>query len=116
MHAVAGFDRHEDLRIELQTAARIGIALDHPSLDALGIELSIPRAIQTVGEVHTPPIAAHLNHLRSAIYRARSRVRRAIDDAAEPDGAGEARILRNRYVVLATLARAPARDIEEAVI
>src|ERR1700680_2637600 len=116
MRAIAVLGWQEEIRIELQATAGSDVALHHPAFDAGGIELTVPGSRESIGEVDTPTIAAHLHHLRSAVNRPGGRVRRALDDAAEAHGAGELRIVRVRYVILTHLARAPAGNIEEAVI
>src|SRR5260370_16986039 len=56
----------EEFGIEGNAAFRIGVELDHPSLDALGIELRIDGAVQRVCEIDAPSVAADLHHLRPA--------------------------------------------------
>src|SRR6202451_4721004 len=116
MRAIALFGWQEEIRIKLQTAAGLDVALHHPAFDSGRIELSIPGAIEAIGEVDTPTIAAHLHHLRPAIDRPGGRGRRALDDAAEAHRAGELRIVRGRNIILTHLARTPAGDIEKAVV
>src|SRR6266478_9835364 len=53
---------HEEFRIEADAAFRIGVELDHPSLDAIGIELWVDGAVQRIGEIDPPPVAADLHH------------------------------------------------------
>src|SRR6266852_6605005 len=52
---------HEEFRIEADPAFRIGVELDHPSLDAVGIELWIDRAVQRIGEIDPSSVAADLH-------------------------------------------------------
>src|SRR5712671_7364289 len=54
---------HEEFRIEADAAVRLGVELDHPSLDAVGIELRVDGAVQRVGEINPPSVAADLHHL-----------------------------------------------------
>src|SRR5258706_10814659 len=61
---------HEEFRIEADTAIRLGVELDHPSLDAVGIELRVDGAVQRIGEIDPPSVAADLHHLRPAAERA----------------------------------------------
>src|SRR6266478_1314858 len=60
---------HEEFRIEVNAASRIRVELDHPSLDAIGIELRIDRAVQRIGEIDAPSVAADLHHLWPAAER-----------------------------------------------
>src|SRR5262245_25218765 len=41
--------------------------LHHPSANAIGIELLIPRRVKRIGEVHSPAVTADLDHLRAAV-------------------------------------------------
>ncbi len=83
---------------------------------AVRVELVVPRRIERVGPVHAPAVAADLDHLRAARERAAVRVRRAAHDAADAHRPREHRVVRIRHVVLAHLAGAPARHVEEAII
>src|SRR5260370_22233351 len=49
---------HEEFRIEADAAVRLGVELDHPSLDAVGIELRVDGALQRIGEINPPSVAA----------------------------------------------------------
>src|SRR5258708_1810823 len=82
---------HEEFGIEGDAAFWIGVELDHPSLDAIGIELWIDGAVQRVGEIDATAVAADLHHLRAAAERAvlGGGVRRLRDDAANADLAGQ---------------------------
>src|ERR1700689_5903303 len=73
MRAIAIFGWQEEVRIGLHPTIRLHVALHHPAFDAGGIELTVPSAVESVGEVDTPPIAAHLNHLRPPVDRPRGR-------------------------------------------
>src|SRR5947209_12665161 len=79
---------NEERGIERELAPRLGVELDHPAVDALRIELRVPGGVERVGQVHAPPVAAHLDHLRAAIDDARGRMRGAPDDAADVHGTG----------------------------
>src|SRR5215471_10268675 len=69
---------HEEPRIERDAAAGLRIELHHPAVDAVGIELRIDRAVERVGEIDAPAVAADLDHLRPAAERPRAaRMRRA---------------------------------------
>ncbi len=83
---------------------------------AVRIELVVPRRIQRIGPVHAPAVAADLDHLRAACEPAAVRVRRTARDAADAYRPREHRIVRIRHVVLAHLAGAPARHVQEAVV
>src|SRR5256885_7858994 len=60
---------HEEFRIEADAAFRIGVELDHPPLDAIGIELWVDGAVQRIGEIDPPPVATrseeHTSELQS---------------------------------------------------
>src|SRR5882757_4843859 len=60
---------HEELGIEGHASARSRIELHHPAFDAVGIELRIDRAVERVGEVDAPAVAADLDHLRPTAER-----------------------------------------------
>ena len=68
------------------------VELDHPAVDALGVELGVPGGVERVGQVDALAVARDLDHLRAAVQRAGGRVRRALDDPAEPHRAGLARV------------------------
>src|SRR5215212_1505460 len=61
----------EEVRVEAHAALRVGIELDHPALDAVGIELRVPGQVERVGEVDAPAIPADLDHLRPPVERVR---------------------------------------------
>src|SRR5215218_1012037 len=76
----------EEVRVEGHPAFGVGIELDHPALDAVGIELGVPGHVEGVGEVDAPAIPADLDHLRPPVERlARRRMRGPLDDAADAD-------------------------------
>src|SRR5215212_12162556 len=103
----------EEVGIKAHAARRVGIELDHPPLDALGIELRVPGQVERVGDVDTAPVAANLDHLRTTVERSRrGRMGSLTDDAADADRADLFRLGRIRDVELLQLARAPARDIQ----
>ena len=118
VRAMLRVELDEELRIEGHRAVGCDVELDHPALDAVGIELIVPRAVERVREVDAPPVAADLDHLRAAVERRRRirRMRRAPHDAADVDRADELRMERIAHVVLAHLAGAPARRVEVAVV
>src|SRR5260370_31983303 len=60
---------HKESGIESDAAFRIGVELDHPTLDAIGIELWIDGAVQRVGEIDATAVAADLHHLVAAAER-----------------------------------------------
>src|SRR2546426_8407392 len=98
MRPVADLERQEELGIRLEPAVRIAFCLDHPARDAFRIELRVYSPVERVREIAPPAIAAHLDHLRSAVDRTRGRMRRTLDDAADAHGAGELRLVRIRHV------------------
>src|ERR1700751_1374087 len=75
----------KEFRIESDAAARLGVELHHPAVDTLGIKLLVDGAVKRVGEIDPPPVAAHFDHLRSAVKLAvlRTRMARAPDNAAD---------------------------------
>src|SRR3954467_14797863 len=77
-----------EVRVDLQVA--VAVELDHPAVDALGVELAVPGGVQRVRQVDALAVAAHLDHLRPAGQLARRRVRRAGGDAP---GGRPARVL-----------------------
>src|ERR1700758_3361235 len=84
---------YKESGIEREAALRIGVELDHPALDAIGIELRIDGAVQGIREIHTPAVAADLHHLRAAAECAvlRSGVRCLRHNAANAYLAGQLR-------------------------
>src|SRR5689334_3672764 len=77
---------HQELAIERDPAVLADVQLRQPAADAVRIELLVPRAIERVGQVDAPAVAADLDHLRAAVERPiRLRdVRVPAGDAAEP--------------------------------
>src|SRR5512134_2998703 len=114
-HAV---EFHESSRIELHAAVRTDVQLGQPALDAVGIELVVPRAIQRVGHVHAPAVTADLDHLWCAVERlvGTRRMWLTTNDAADLHRAGLDRIERVGHVELLQLARAKARHIQETIV
>src|SRR5215469_4404220 len=55
----------EELRIEGKAAVRIGVELHHPAVEPALVELRVDRAVERVGEVDAPAVAADLDHLWS---------------------------------------------------
>src|ERR1700731_1386196 len=51
------FDK--EFRIEGNPAVRIGVELDHPAVESTLVELRIDCAIERVGEIDAPTVAAH---------------------------------------------------------
>src|SRR5215813_3465318 len=108
----------EEFRVEGHAAIRLDVELHHPTIDAFGIELRIDGAVERIGEIDAPSVAADLDHLRASIELAvlRTRMARARDDAADADLADEFCIERIGHVVLVQVAGPPARHVEEAVV
>jgi len=69
MREVALGPRQEEVFVKFYPALWLGVDLDHPSLDPIGIELSIDSTVERVGEVDATSIATDLYHLGSAIKR-----------------------------------------------
>src|SRR5262245_18017598 len=116
MRLVPCLEWQEEPRIQRKAAVRGGIGLDHPARDAFWVELRVDRPVERVREIDPPAIAAHLDHLGSAVDGTRGRMGRTLDDAADAHRAGELRVMWIRHVVLTHLASAPAGGIEELVI
>src|SRR5262249_36636460 len=57
---------HEEFRVEVDAAAFAGIELHHPAVEAAFVELGVDGAIERVGEIDAPAVAADLHHLRAA--------------------------------------------------
>src|SRR2546429_9492533 len=70
MRPVARLEWHEELRIELESRGRGGVALHHPAADAVGVELAGPGAGQRVSAVYTLAGTAHLRHPPPPPFRA----------------------------------------------
>src|SRR4051812_2575648 len=89
--------------------AGIGVELRHPRADTGWEELVVPGAVERVGEVDPPAVAADLHHLRAAGQRPvrLSRVGGAAHDPAQTCRADLARPRRVRDVELLELAGAP---------
>src|ERR1700750_1562432 len=104
----------EELGVELEGA--VVVELDNPAVDALGVELRVPRGVQRVGQVHALAVAADLDHLRAAVDGGGGRGRRAPADAADAHAAGLARLVGRGDVVALELAGAPAGDEELLVV
>src|SRR5579883_2134565 len=117
MRQVAGWPVDEEVAIQFDAAFRLGLYLRHPTLEAVRIELRIDRAVERVGEIYPPAVAADLDHLRSPVERsARFGVRGPRHDAAETQGAGEPRLVWVGNVVLLEIARAPTGDVKKLVV
>src|SRR5215213_3148865 len=74
----------EEIGVDAHAPRRVGVKLDHPALDTLGVELRIPGEVEGVGDVDTPAVPADLDHLRSPVERpCRRRVWCLTGDAAD---------------------------------
>ena len=96
----------------------IDINLRHPSADPVRIELLVPGAIERVGEVDPPPVAADFHHLRAAVQRLSrtasdapraGRCRRASRPVSFGLNGSETSYCRSSP-------RAPAGDVQEPVV
>src|SRR4051794_9044875 len=56
----------EELRVAGDPTVLADVELDHPAVQALVVELLVDGAIERVGEVDAPAVAADLDHLRPA--------------------------------------------------
>src|SRR5262245_19048892 len=76
----------EEFWVEGEPPRAGGVELDHPAVDPFRIELRVDRAVERVGEINAPAVAADLHHLRSTIELAvlRTRVSYARHDASNP--------------------------------
>src|ERR1051326_5646877 len=92
----------EEFGIEGDAALGLGVELHHPAVEAALVELRVDRAVERIGEVDAPAVAADLDHLRTAAELAvlGAGMARARDDAADPHRAGELGIERVGNVVL----------------
>src|SRR4029077_7870093 len=112
----------KEFRIKGDSAARLGVELDHPAVDPLGIKLRVDGAVKRIGEIDPSPVSTHFDHLRTAAEPAvlgailGARMARARDDAADAHLAGELGVEWIGYIVLLQIAGAPAGDIQEAII
>src|SRR5262249_37011705 len=81
----------EELRVGAQAAGLAGVPAHQPALDAVGVDLGVPRRVERVAQVDAPAVAAQLDHLRAAVERAGAVQAGPADDAAQPHRAGLAR-------------------------
>src|SRR5690348_5034876 len=109
---------HEELRIESHRAVVSDVELHHPTLQAIGVELIVPSAVERVGKIYALSVAADFDHLRSAVERLRgvAWVRRAFGDAADANRTDELRIEWVANVVLSHFSGAPTRCIKVLVV
>src|SRR6266550_2190311 len=85
---VAALD--EEIPVKADPTASAGVQLRHPTADAVGIELLVPRGVQRVREINALAVAAYFDHLRAAsqwLVRI-LRMRRAAHNAADPHRTG----------------------------
>src|SRR5206468_12722660 len=73
---------HKEIWIKGHPPCRVGIHPHHPATHA-GIELVIPATVERIGEVDTPSIAAHLNHLGRPLDRTACGMRCGIDQTTD---------------------------------
>src|SRR6476660_7683557 len=117
MREVAIRPGQEKVFVKFDPALWLGVDLDHPALDPIGIKLAIDCAVERIGEVDAAPIATHLYHLRSAIKRLTLlRMRGAGDNATDAQFPRKLRLERVGDVVLVKLACAPAGDVKVLVV
>src|SRR5439155_19432306 len=107
---------HEELAVELEATVIAGVELGDPALQAIRIKLVVPCPVQPVRDIDALAVAADLHHLRAAVERTGVRMRGPANDPAEMHRPGLLGAERIGYVVLQEFARAPAGDIEEAVV
>src|ERR1700716_596128 len=108
----------EKFLIHGNSALGLGVQLHHPTANALGIELLVPWSVERVSEIKALAITAHFHHLRSTIQGTlrSTRMCRPPDDAAQVYGTGKFWMTRIGHIILLEFARAPARNVQEAVV
>src|SRR5262249_8166792 len=109
-------ERHEELRVDPDAAARIGVELRNPAPNAFRIELRGPELIERVAHVDPSAVAAHLDHLRTAVQLTALRMRGLRDYPAQTHRPSQLGIERLGHVVLTELAGAPAGDVEVLIV
>src|SRR5262245_40908253 len=69
MHLVRpeSIELQQEVLIETDHTVISYIRLGHPALNPFGIKLFIPRRVERICEIDSPPIATELNHLRSTV-------------------------------------------------
>jgi len=78
------FERNKEVRVELHAPVDQRIHLDHPTPDALWVELRVPSAVERIAEIDALAVAADLEHLRLTVQLAAFRMRGVAHDSAEP--------------------------------
>ena len=108
----------EEPRVQGQTAGRVGVEPGHPCAHPVGVELVVPGAVERVGDVDPPAVAADLDHLRPAGQRqvGRGRVRGAGGDAAEAHLPGQPWVERVAHVVPQEPAGTPRGHVQGPVV
>src|SRR3954467_15346788 len=96
-----------DEEVGVAREVAFAVELDHPAVDALGIELLVPARVERVRQVDALAVAAHLDHLGAAVDLAARRGAGAPDDPAKVHRAGLLGVARVADVVALELARAP---------
>src|SRR4051812_50153318 len=77
-----------DVEVGVDLEVAVAVELDHPAVDALRVELAVPRRVQRVRQVDALAVAAYLDHLRAPRQLARRRARRAGGEVVEGVPAG----------------------------
>src|SRR4249919_325420 len=117
MRQVAIGPGQEEVFVKFDPTLWLGVDLDHPSLDPIGIKLAIDCAVERIGEVDAASIATDLYHLGSAIKRLTAPwMRGAGDNATNAQFPSKFRLERVGDVVLVKLACAPAGDVKVLVV
>src|SRR6266498_2458568 len=106
----------EEVGVEVDPTLGLDVELDQPPVDALRVELLVPRRVQRVREVDAPAVPADLHHLGPAVERAGGGMRRLSNDPADANGSCLLRVEGIPDVVLAHLAGSPAGDVQEPVV
>src|SRR5215210_3211967 len=95
---------HVEVLVDLH-APLFGVAVDLEQVGALfghlGVELVVPAAVERVGDVEPLAVEGELEHLRSTFQLASRGLLALAEQTAAPDLAGEARVGRITYIVLA---------------
>ena len=65
--AAQSIEFEKEFGIEGHPAFCLGVELNHPTTDSVGIELLVPRSVQGIGKIDASSIAADFDHLRTTI-------------------------------------------------
>src|SRR6266568_3296211 len=93
---------HQEPCVEVHPSIGGCIDLRHPTANAFGIELFVPRGVKRVGEINAFAIPTYFYHLRSSGQRLVwiLWVRRTAGDPSDPHRTGLFRIERIGHIIL----------------